>query len=287
MQDVWEKLGVVISSLQKIDSKLDKEVEEIKGVLFELRQENDTLKKELAECKSEAEKMRTIAEEAKAVAAAAKKDSEELEQYGRRNNVRMFGVPESDDETVEACEAKALKIIHEKLGLTKIGPRDIDAIHRLGARKRRQQRRHPQGARDDGGSDSDSDAEKRPRPIIIRFVSRKCTQSVLTNRRKLKNSGVVIVEDLTQARYSLFMRCREHDKVDDAWTKNGKVFVRGSTDRRVHLIQSLSDLMKLSASSTPAHPGFGRRDRHRRALLRNTLDEIAMEEDAMPKSVRL
>nr|KAG5693659.1 hypothetical protein BaRGS_017389 [Batillaria attramentaria] len=258
----------------------------MKGVLFELRQENDSLKQQLAECKSEVLEMKRIAEEAKAVANATRKSNEELEQYGRRNNVRMYGVAEPDDETPEACEAKVLKIISEKLGLTNIRPQDIDAVHRLGAPKKRQRRRQHQGDKDDRASDSDSDTERRPRGIIIRFVSRKCAQSVLKNRSKLKNSGVVVVEDLTHARYVLYMRCREHEKVSDAWTINGKVFVRSAADGKVHSIQSLSDLMKLSASSTSTPARVRERYRHRRAQ-HTTLDEMVMDEDTERKSVRL
>nr|KAG5685717.1 hypothetical protein BaRGS_010289 [Batillaria attramentaria] len=95
--------GEVDTTVDKLHS-VGKEVEEIRGVLFELRRENDSLKTELAKCKEEATEQRRMAEEAKYEAALARERAEDLEQYGRRNNVRIIGVPETDKETVEQCQ---------------------------------------------------------------------------------------------------------------------------------------------------------------------------------------
>nr|KAG5708756.1 hypothetical protein BaRGS_031910 [Batillaria attramentaria] len=126
MTDVWRKLCLAVDKLDSVG----KEVEEIRGVLFELRRENDSLKTELAKCKVEATEQRRMAEEAKYEAALARERAEDLEQYGRRNNVRVFGVPETDKETAEQCEQKVLKIIQDKLQLSGIQSHHIDALHR-------------------------------------------------------------------------------------------------------------------------------------------------------------
>nr|KAG5694530.1 hypothetical protein BaRGS_030405 [Batillaria attramentaria] len=174
------------------------EMEKVQGSIFELRQENAALKREIERYKAEADEAKQTADEAKLRATLADQKADEVAQYTRRNNVRIFGVPESENESVEECEAKILEIFNKKLGVS-LAPKDLEATHRLGKKK-------PPKLRD-GDNDSDSDEENRPRAIIVRFVSRKSVQAVLSNRRKLKNSRIVITEDLTVPRYQLLMKC--------------------------------------------------------------------------------
>ncbi|KAK7456943.1 hypothetical protein BaRGS_00039299 [Batillaria attramentaria] len=154
----------------------------------------------------------------------------------------------------------------------------------------------------DGDNDSDSDEENRPRAIIVRFVSRKSVQAVLSNRRKLKNSRIVITEDLTVPRYQLLMKCRNHEAVENAWSSNGKILVKATADNKIREIKSVTELMtKLGIpprSSTPLHSSqvrqdFGRRQRHFRggrrlgdsghSVNRSQINEL-MDADTLPKS---
>nr|KAG5701455.1 hypothetical protein BaRGS_032787 [Batillaria attramentaria] len=133
-------------------------------------QENAALKRDIERYKAEADEAKQTADEAKLRATLADQKADEVAQYTRRNNVRIFGVPESESESVEECEAKILEIFNKKLGVT-LAPKDLEATHRLGKKK-------PPKLRD-GDNDSDSDEENRPRAIIVRFgVPEICAGSV-------------------------------------------------------------------------------------------------------------
>nr|KAG5705097.1 hypothetical protein BaRGS_018827 [Batillaria attramentaria] len=170
------------------------ELERVNGTVFELRKENETLSAELAGCKK---RMETEVKEAKFEAGVAHARSDDVEQYTRRNNIRIFGIAESDKENVRDCETKVLKLLHDKLSLRHIQASDLEAVHRVGLARDRRRDRRGQGLR----------AGLSPRAIIVRFVSRRVLHDVFVSQRKLKNSGVVIVEDLTTARYQLLRKC--------------------------------------------------------------------------------
>ncbi|KAK9721848.1 hypothetical protein QE152_g19973 [Popillia japonica] len=52
---------------------------------------------------------------------------ESLEQYSRKNNLRIFGVPKTEGEDTEST---VIKLIKDKLNIS-ILPNDIDCCHRL------------------------------------------------------------------------------------------------------------------------------------------------------------
>nr|KAG5691870.1 hypothetical protein BaRGS_033474 [Batillaria attramentaria] len=209
---------LVVIDMGNKDKRGPKRKQADRGRMYQVEQENTSLKEELAQCRKEMEDAKRVADEAKYEAGVARAQAGDLEQYGRRYNVRVFGVKEDDDETVQQCEEKVLRIINEKLELKGIKSADVDAIHRLGKKPkpRRAEQNH---------SDSDSDTESRPRAIIVRFVSRKCTQDVLRNRRKLRGTKISIAEDLARDRYRLLRQVKEKE-VDDAWSRDGKIFVK-------------------------------------------------------------
>ena len=86
---------------------------------------------------------------------------DDLEQYGRRENMRIYGIPESTDSVDDDGEKVILKMA-EDLNI-ELKDSDIQRAHRLG-RKR-------------------INPNSRPRPIIITFVSfKKEMHSFLLNQ---------------------------------------------------------------------------------------------------------
>ncbi|KAJ8895317.1 hypothetical protein PR048_000642 [Dryococelus australis] len=57
---------------------------------------------------------------------------DELEQYQRRSNLRVFGVPESEKEDTDSL---VLDVVHNKLQLPHVNIIEIDRSHRVGAKK--------------------------------------------------------------------------------------------------------------------------------------------------------
>jgi ribosomal protein L16 Arg81 hydroxylase len=60
--------------------------------------------------------------------AIVRRKCNELEQYSRRANIRIFGIPEDKDED---CLKKTLAFVNEQLDLT-FKESDIDRVHRVG-----------------------------------------------------------------------------------------------------------------------------------------------------------
>ena len=137
--------------------------------------------------------------------------SDTLEQYSRRNSLRIHGIPENENENL-LKEVPAL--LNEKLQLPEpVKLTDFCRIHRLGPRNRRGQ------------------TQTQPRPIIFKMVSYQTRHKVYSARSKLKNSDsrLFINEDLTHARSQLFYKTRQlkrEKKINDTWTHDGNVLVK-------------------------------------------------------------
>lgn len=95
---------------------------------------------------------------------------ENLERYSRNFNLRFVGVPEVTDHN-EDCKSKITEMIKKGTGLNI----DIENAHRIG--------------RSDTG---------RPRHIIVKFLRRTDRFEVLKARGKLRESGLIVTEDLIQ-----------------------------------------------------------------------------------------
>ena len=64
------------------------------------------------------------------------------------------------------------------------------------------------------------------RPILVRFFDRKKRDQILGRRRNLKNKGILIGEDLTQAKYKVFRASAKHLASLNVRPSNGKVLAR-------------------------------------------------------------
>lgn len=96
------------------------------------------------------------------------------ENQSRRNNIRVFGIPES-------AETKVKDAIKEKLNIDV----DIERAHRVERRKSTGINQHQAGA--------------KPRVIVCRLSSWKQKEAVVRKARKEKPEGLFICEDLSQA----------------------------------------------------------------------------------------
>ena len=92
------------------------------------------------------------------------------EHYLRRN---CFLVNEIVEETVEDTDEKIINTLQQSMDET-IKPEDIDRSHRLGKPK--------------------SSKNAKPRPIIVTFVGYNTRNRIYRNKRKLKGTGVSVME---------------------------------------------------------------------------------------------
>lgn len=130
-----------------------------------------------------------------------------LEQYGRRENLRLHNIPESevnkDDGESQVIEiAKALNV--------KLNSSDIQRAHRLGRKK--------------SGINPG-----KPRPIIVRFHAYKKRNELLHAKINLKKTekykNVFIYEHLTPLRSKLLRYCKQEceGKFVQCHTINGRI----------------------------------------------------------------
>ena len=147
-------------------------VERLELKITKLTEENVYLKKEVQELKESVEFQSTVVEDTKSKI-NSKNDEDikdklsELEDRSRRNNLRVNGLEEDDNESWDESEKKVRELFDEELKVKNIS---IEQAHRSG-RKRR----------DDGTTN-------RRRPIVIKFLNYKEKVNVLTQFKK-KNYG--------------------------------------------------------------------------------------------------
>ena len=142
---------------------------------------------------------------------------DEMEQYGRRNSVRISGVAENINIT---------SFVQEKL--------NIDISNHT-------DRYHPVGKpRQDG----------KPRPLLLKLTSHAVKTAIMQKRSQLRGTGCYINEDLTRLRNEIAYNCRlqkKGKKIKDTWTRDGCIFVKLTNDH-IKRIATYSELKELTAA---------------------------------------
>ena len=175
-----------------------------------LLQEIQEIKNELSESKEKLKKLRHENGVLKQAMNLFVTKMDELEQYGRRENIRIHGVRKKngnkdDGEEVLLDLAKQLKI--------ELNPNDVQRVHRLGKKR--------------------LTMSTRPRPVIARFVNYKKRNEFIYAKSKLKDlesyTNAFITEDLTLLRSKLLHYIKTNCKnFVLAHTINGKIRVKKS-----------------------------------------------------------
>lgn len=169
----------------------EKLIEKCEARISEFKTQIEVLKRENLELKKECED---------------KVDA--LEQYTRKNNLRIYGVPENSNEDVEAVFVNTLST---KLNID-ISPEYIEICHRVGRR-----------------------SEAVVRPIIVKFASYKYKSLVYRHRSRLKGTKIVIKEDLTKNRDLQMKELLVKYGRNSVWSRDGMLFYK--TNGNVHKIK--------------------------------------------------
>ena len=152
-------------------------------------------------------------------------ENDKLEQYSRRDNLRISGIEEDADETEEVLEAKVIELA-ENIGV-KLKSEEISVAHRLGKPR-------------DGG-----------RPLIVRFCQRKKRNEMMINKKKLKGRErkVYINEDLTSLRATMMSLVKEQETVKNVSTRDGSILAWLTSGGRPVVVNTPDDLLKVGISS--------------------------------------
>ena len=164
-------------------SSLNERIEAQNKLIYDLRLSLEYSQKELQETKSELRicksDLKIINENLNANVDRMNKLEEnatKLEDFSRRNNIRIEGVIENQSENWEQTQEKVNKIIKDKLAIDNL---KVEYAHRLS---------RPQSASVNG-----------PRTIIARLCHDTDRNKIMKSSWKLKNSGIYMNEDLSDA----------------------------------------------------------------------------------------
>ena len=242
-----EVSGAVLDRLKVIEEKLEdnksvlsakivEEIDKLRSEIFDLKKENDHLNKRLQKSEQTCVGLRGDIEQLQHGVTAEREKRNELDQYGRREMLRVVNLgPDNGSRERDAeCEDMVLQMIHGNLGLQHISRQHISVAHRVG--------KFNKGYR---------------RQVIVRFVSRRHRNEVLRARRKLKGTGIGIVEDLTALNRERLTKASRHKGVRNTWTREGRVFALLDNDRIVEVERG--DLSVINRDLQLGRPPPGRR----------------------------
>ena len=167
---------------------------------------------------------------------------DDLEQYSRRNSLRISGVTESGSEDITD---KVTSLFNDKMKLSPpVTPDMIDRVHRVGPKK-----------------------EDRPRAILIKFATYRTRNHVFRSRWNLKqphqdnlNVGgevateqikkqIFINEDLTRARSNLLFQARQlkkNGRIQDCWSWDGTILIKNNVAKIIP-ISSVAELERMAS----------------------------------------
>ena len=157
-----------------------------------------------------------------------------IEQYGRRNNLVISGIPDDiSDSDLEDTVTDLMKDVD-----VNIQRNDIEACHRIGK----------------------SDPRTASKKTIVRFVNRKHCKKALISRKKFatintevkynfsRNNKIFINESLTNANESLAYcgrKLKREGEIYSCYTREGVVHIKKSEHERATKVHHMSKLHEL------------------------------------------
>ena len=228
-----ESDGNVKELIEAIKKEFMEEISALKAEVNELRNSQAFISQQYDDLKSEYSKVLTANKEKKKEIDNLKSDSanlkmqgvkeiekvDALEQYGRRQNLEIVGVPVKDNENTNAIVMEVARLMN-----VKVEPHHISIFHR-----------QPTKLKDP------ADSARKLHPVILaRFTNRDIRNQLFANRNLLRSAKltnffvrgtekIFVNENLTKMRKRLFWMVKQKAKKMGYvlyWTANGNVLVR-------------------------------------------------------------
>lgn len=221
MKSTRSEINGLANSMQFFSDKMDEStnlMKEIREELAAVKKENESLRVKNAALNSEVSSL--------------KDRVRSLEQYSRKNNVEISGIPETPKEDV----CRIVRDVGATLGV-EVLENDISTAHRVPTFKK-----------------------DRPPPIIVQFCRRTIRDALISKFRDRKKmtanqihaalpSSDVYVNEHLSPENKLFLsklkqKCKEIG-FNYAWCRDGKFFVRRSQGERCLKVDTYEELAKL------------------------------------------
>lgn len=165
----------------------------------------------------------------KARADACERANNDLEQYSRRSHVRIHGLVLQQG---ESCKAAVARLCSTRLNVP-VKEEDMDAAHPLPSTST-----SPKSPTHTSANSARRPIRPSPATIIVRFHRRDLRDTIIAKRSKLKASGIVITEDLTQRNQRLLTKLHHDPNIERSWSWMGKILAIPKGSKRavqIHL----------------------------------------------------
>ncbi|CAH1173853.1 unnamed protein product [Phaedon cochleariae] len=139
-----------------------------------------------------------------------------MDQYAKRNTLRIYGVEEVANEVVLKTVATFIK---SKLNIA-CSSADIDCAFRVG---------------------KDEKDSTKVRPILVNFVNNWKRTEIFRAKKLLKGSEFSIYEDLTKKNYELLIAAKKKYGNSQVWSAGGKIRVLHNT--KTVTLNDMNDLL--------------------------------------------
>ena len=224
LADVWKVLTEIKTNMEKL--VLD--VEFTKGQVDFLVKENKGLKSKVKYLEEQVKASKKELEDMEQRLDEVEAKHDDLEQYTRKFNLVIHGIPEREEEDNIENVIKLGKLLEVNLSSG-----DINIVHRMKTK-----------------------SKDKPRPIIARFSNYNAKSKLYKARLNLRNvdlqdlgaEKIFINENLTAWRAGLFKEARKVKKKYNngkTWTVDGKIFLKTDLTAKVLKIDSYEDLKAL------------------------------------------
>lgn len=187
-------------------SSIVKKIEVIEGSVhdraIEIQRINEEMKSKKKEIDELHERTNYIRDKIRQEAEEHEKITNDMEQYSRRNNIRIFGVPDDiDRQTSQQTTSQVVQLLNKHLSVS-ITEENIDIAHRLGK------------------------FNGKNRPVIVKFVRRQVKNDIMQNVSKLKSTGLYISHDLTWLNQQVLssLRLKDTERVKKCWCNDGILY---------------------------------------------------------------
>jgi hypothetical protein len=190
----------------EITDNYNRKLEKMNGNIDSLEKNVHNLTEKLVECKAELRITKQSLEKIEHTSSEALRLANYNEQFSRKNNLKIMGIPEKPTENSWALVKEFMNSVHVQLD-----DRELVAVHRI-----------------PGKGDI--------RPIIVKVLNPNVKAKIMKKRSDVKNlgRGKKLVDDVTKANTALISDLNKFQEIDSAWYFNGAVYAKmKSTDRKV------------------------------------------------------
>lgn len=177
---------------------------------------NEKINKELEFLKNKINELELTVHKQDGIIKSLKDSHEKYEKFTRKNNFLVYGLVEQDNEN---CLATMLDVLNTQMRLN-IEETSIESCFRLGKVNK-----------------------TKSRPLLVKCNSGHLRRLILSNRKFLKGTKIVIREDLTAVQMSIFKSALgKVGKNGKVWTNFGATYLKYSGDETVHKIATMEDI---------------------------------------------